>query len=213
MPFPTTAVLDTFDRANSTTTIGSSWTPLESGATKDRGISSNQAYDPDGVYSWIYWNAAQYGPDCEAYVTIVIWSTQDDTHTVMLRLKDMTQDAYTFDGYQLKAYIFGADTLALVRIDNSVSTQLGATISTTLAAGHKVGLSAVGATLTAYQDSGSGFVSMGTRTDATYANAGYLGFYTPGDTAWRQDDFGGGTLVSPPPPLFAPRMPPALLAR
>lgn len=213
MPFPTTAILDGFTRANSTTTIGSNWTPLESGATKDRGINSNQAYDPDAVYSWIYWNVAQYGPNCEGYLTVATWSTQDDTHTVMIRLKDMTQDAYTFDGYQLKAYIFGADTLALTRIDNSVSTQLGSSISTTLAAGHKVGISAVGSTLTAYQDSGSGWVEMGSRTDATYAAAGYLGFYTPGDTTWRHDDFGGGTIVAPSPALFAPRMPPALLAR
>ena len=203
MAFPTTGILDSFDRANSATTIGSAWSALESGATKDRGISSNQAYDPDAVYSWIYWNAGTFGPDCECYMTVSAWIASADAFTLMLRLVSVTVDAYTFDGYDLKAYEFGTDYLQLERLDNSVSTLLGASVSATLAAGHKIGVQVVGSTLTAFQDSGSGWVEMFSRTDATYAAAGYVGFYSGAGTAWRVNDFGGGTVVATP---LAPRM-------
>lgn len=212
MAFPTTGILDTFDRANSTTTIGSNWTPFESGATKDRGIISNQAYNPDsGAWSWLYYNVAQYGPDCECYCTVAVWTTSADVYTLMIRLKDVTQDAYVYDGYRLNAGISGTDALKIYRIDDSVGTQLGATVNIPMADGDKIGIRAQGDVLTGWLEQGSGWTMQLERTDSTYAAAGYLGFYASSDTAWRLDNFSGGTIPkswAPPP-----RPPMHLLAR
>lgn len=212
MAFPVTGILDDFNRANSTTTIGSNWTALESGATKDRGISSNQAYNPDGVpnYSWLYYNVAQFGPDSECYCTIATWTTNADNHTLMVRLKDVTQDAYTFDAYMLQAGISGTDAIKIYRIDNNVNTQLGATVNPMMANGDKIGIRVVGSTITGWLEQGSGWTEQLSRTDSTYAAAGYFGFYTSDDSTWRVDDFGGGTITAPP--LFL-RPPMHLLAR
>jgi hypothetical protein len=204
---PTTAILDTFDRANSTTTAGANWTALESGANKDRGISSNQLYDPDAVYSWIYWNVAQYGPNCEVYATVSTWPSAAEPVILYLRLKEMTQDAYAFDGYGLWAAT-AQNELRIYRVDNSTPTLIGAAVSVTLAAGDQLWFKAEGATLTGYQNG----VERISRTDATYTNAGYLGIYAGADSTWRLDNFGGGTLLSPPPrPQM--RLPMAIVAR
>lgn len=199
--FPTTGVLDAFNRADSTTTIGGNWSIFGRSGTYDMGISSNQAYNPDAQWNRLYYNAAQYGPDCEAYLTLATLHPQNATFSLFIRLKDATPDTATFDGYRLMVYRYdnaGTDTMQfrLARIDNSAVTQISSPFGlTNPAAGLKVGMSAVGTTIKAYYDSGSGWTEVLSATDATYGAAGYLGFYWDSESTSRMDDFGGGTFV------------------
>lgn len=76
-----TAILDTFDRADSATTLGSNWSLLTDfgiGGT-NLGISGNAAYKGSGTaYVVMYWNPTTFGPDCEVYKTIPTLSASDN---------------------------------------------------------------------------------------------------------------------------------------
>lgn len=192
----TTPVLDTFDRADSTTTLGGNWsllTDFSIGGT-NLGISSNQAYKGGGVgYVVMYWNAAQYGPDCEDYLTLTTLST--DNPALYARAKDA--GAATYDSYVLNIDLAATpDTWAIARIDNSVATQLGATINQAVANGEKILLECIGSTLKGFHNTGGGWVEKLSRSDSTYPDAGYLAFYGGGNAnTWRYNDFGGGALA------------------
>jgi len=202
MGFPHTSVLDDFDRANSSTTIGGDWTMfMRSAGSYDMGISSNQAYNPDAEYNGLIYDAAQYGPDCEVYVTV---ATLPDLDSVGLklyaRLKDVTVDAWNYDGYRILFYPYASGgtkiSLNICRVDDSVETQLGASVQGFAGAnGDKFGMRLRGSTIDGwFQSSGGSWELKLTRTDATYGAAGYLGFYSGSESTWRMDDFGGGSL-------------------
>lgn len=194
MTFPTTGVLDNFNRANATT-LGTNWSVLVAyGSDGDMGISSNAAYNPDaGVYSYMYWNPATYGPDCECYLTLTTLVAAD-ARSLVIRIQQPTG---SYDGYGLLVDPDPTpDEWTVSRIDNEVWTQLGAVISQNVVNGEKIGLEAIGSDIAAYHYTGGAWSQKLTRSDATYSNAGNTGFYGTSDTAWRYDDFGGGTVVA-----------------
>lgn len=198
MPFPFTSVLDDFDRADSAVTIGGNWT-LFGRAVWDMGIISRQAYNPDSEWNFLYYDAAQYGPDCEVYITLATLQPQAVTFILYARFKDMAVGAFAYDGYAFKAYRFndgGTDTmrLTIARVDNAAETQLGATVDITdHGNGDKLGGSATGPALELWYDDGAGWESRMVRSDSTYAAAGWLGFGEGDENTCRWDDFGGGT--------------------
>ncbi len=66
---PTTPVLDNFNRPNGA--VGPNWSLIRPSGFAALKISANAAVDNSpSQYAWDYWNAASYGPDCEAYVTV-----------------------------------------------------------------------------------------------------------------------------------------------
>ncbi len=186
---PTTGILDNFNRGSGTG-LGADWTALFNRID----LISNEAGGSNNSTNLSFYNPATYGPDCEAYVTITALPADNNGIAVYLRLKDQAS-LVTLDGYLLAyARRAGTDEVWISRVDNITATQLGATFSVEIAVGDKLLLRAVGDQLTAEHWNGATWTTLGTRTDATYGAAGYLGLSIE-NTAARADDFGGGTYV------------------
>ena len=190
MGFPTTPILDNFNRADGG--VGSNWTDGPDGGTYGgMNISGNVCVTASGD-SWDYWNAATYGPDCEVYLTDPTIGGNSELGLRMTAIGTTGLDCYWMA--RETPLLFN-----IQRADNDVFTQLGADISQAFGVGDSFGLEAIGPVLTAFFKAAAGsWVPMtdGARTDTTYNTAGYLGLYmnSPFSTT---DDFGGGTHVGP----------------
>jgi hypothetical protein len=197
MAFPTTGVLDDFNRADGV--VGSAWTknPMNSGAD-DLEIVSNRVRPATPTDSEVYWNANTFGPDSEVYWTVVTQpaGTENAGSFGRMRLVDPSASSSTVDGYSVEFYD-GASNF-IFRVDNAVQTQLGATIVNAFSSGVQVGGSVVGSTISVFENG----VAIDTRTDSAYTAAGYisLGGYDSATRTLRLDDFGGGTFVPDPVP-------------
>ncbi len=200
MAFPTTGILDNFNRNNEGPPPSASWSAMYSGLTGGWEVVSNQCtVDSLGVAGACanYWNQATYA-DSEVYTTIVTKPADTTYFILFARAVDVT--GTTPDGYVLRlATVAGAgnDVVTFRRSDNAVQTQLGDAITQEVAAGNSFGLEIISDDLTAYLNTGS-WASIGTRTDATYSAAGYLCITTT-STATVLDNFGGGTVVAAVP--------------
>jgi hypothetical protein len=204
MAFPTTSILDTFNRANEGPYPSTNWDGkvlANDGASW--AVLANQCKAGGGDNSRMYWKSTTFGPDCEAYCTIAtvpISGTFSDI-ALLLRLQQPGTGGAggtTTDGYYIGwVHITGTDSLIFYRIDNQAFTQLGTTQTPLeMANGHKFGASMIGSTLQAYVDTGGGWTTLGTpESDPTYGAAGYIGILT-GQSASTIDDFGGGNVLS-----------------
>lgn len=193
MAFPSTGVLDTFDRANSTTSLGANWTADAYGEGQGSlGVISNTAYSSDATTRSNFWNVADYGPDVEAHCTLSTASS--DYIGLGIRLQDTGGAGGDVDGYAVE---FQTTSIRVYRLDNTGFTQLGATItiSPALANGDGVGAEMSGTTITVYKRVGGTWTSEGTRTDSTYSAAGKIALQIDLNTT-RVDDYGGGTIVT-----------------
>ncbi len=196
MAFPTTSILDTFDRANEGPPPSSSWSSSGFSAASGWSVQSNAVGGNSAGGMW----GTLFGPDAEAYIT---WSTLPNnlgTFSVFLRMQQI--GAATVDGYQIRWT--RNDSLpgfsqTFNRVDNAVVTQLGSTFSDTsgaVSAGIKVGADIVDSTITSYVNSAGTWVTSASKSgDVTYALAGSIGG-TFSNSVARGDDFGGGTIVN-----------------
>jgi hypothetical protein len=180
MDFPSTPVLDNFNRANGP--LGANWTGYEfPGAT----IISNRVDSNASSTGGRAWTAATFGPDCESYLTVADNNGGTPTVAAGARLRQLGN--LTTDGY-IHQQVSGTSTIQ--RYDDGALTQIGASVTATFAAGDKIGITASSSTLTGYKNSGS-IIS---RTDSTYSAAGYVSLECQqGSTA--VDDFGGGSIT------------------
>jgi RHS repeat-associated protein len=193
--FPTTSVLDNFNRTENP--LSTNWvSPLlgaiqANGSTAQGGSAQNAS-----VYT------TDFAGDTEVYATI---STKPDSGQALalgLRGRD-TGSVSTIDGYDLVIVVqSGTDTWMIRRVDNGVATTL-ASGTQEYASGDQFGLSIIGTTLTAYYN---GMV-LGSATDTTYAAAGKLSLTIIGTSA-RVDDFGGGSALPTSTPTVTPTFTP-----
>jgi hypothetical protein len=194
MAFPTTSILDNFNRADGD--VGSNWGAPAWIDTVRLAISTNQVQFNDAGGGG-YYNVSTYGPDSEVYITI---TTLSGSLELYLRLDTPGAAA---NGYRLRFRSAFAQLL-YYRLDGGVATQLGATDTLTLSSGDSVGGDMVGSTLTAYTNQGA-WGSISTRTDTTYTAAGYIGI-DGSATAMLADNFGGGTIGAAPPATPGPAL-------
>lgn len=194
MAFPSTAVLDDFNRSEDPLSQSGAWSgPIESGLTQLL-TNGTGAKCVTGGAAGSYRNA-DVGPNCEVYCTI---STKDAANdSVYLYTRTQSPGLAGIDAYVLeaKAQSAGTDQLTLFRVDDGAGTQLGATISQEFANGDKYGLEAIGADLNIYYYTGGSWSLLGSRSDGTYSAAGKLGMTIVNDS-WEMDDFGGGSSGS-----------------
>lgn len=185
MAFPTTSLLDDFNRAS----LGAGWTLLFGTLS----ISSNQLAGQSGGAIG-YYNVAQYGADCENYCTLPATPGTGGTTYLYARLKDM--NIATVDGYSLTIVFSdsGNETIRLERIDNGAATVLATTTDYGVPDGSRIGLEIIGSTIKGYLDTGSGWSEILSASDGTYSAAGYLGVGIVSSSA-RMDNFSGGTVV------------------
>jgi hypothetical protein len=186
--FPTTSVLDDFNRANGL--LGANWTTLGGGANPPR-ITSNQAGNngASGAYVGAYWNGTTYGADTECYMTVPVFN---DYVGVYARVGTPTGNK---TGYQAS---WSGSNLTLQRHNGDGSTtQLGSTVSVSQANNEKLGIECRGTTIKVYTDTGGGWVERISQTDSNYTSAGYVAWdlYDVG-TLTRVDDFAGGTAAA-----------------
>jgi parallel beta-helix repeat protein len=185
--FPSTTVLDNFNRANGVLT--SPWV----------GMNNSQMY--------INTNAAAAGPasgrwqsryegsgpftDSESYATLAVL---DDWQLVGVRVQQTTAGSGLNSGYYAQ---YGGGTFNITKKVNNVETSLG-TMSLTLAAGDKIGIRVIGNTITAYSYQSGTWTLRLTATDSTFTS-GYLameqGTANSSQTG-RLDDFGGGNIAN-----------------
>lgn len=194
MAFPLTPILDDFNRADIGPPPSASWlstNPDGGSAFAVHKVVSNQL-SPNAAASWSCWNTT-YGPDCEVYADVPTLGTLGNTHQLYLR---MTPDTVSRDGYTfvLKSTSSTLADFAISRVDNTVETTIGATVTgIAFAAGDAFGGSAIGNILTLWARRSGVWSPILDRYDATYTAAGKLDVFSP-DATIRLDNFGGGTL-------------------
>lgn len=203
MAFPTTGILTTF--------TGPDEEPLSEGGlwtggtirTSSATIKPCRRVDNMCGPSTLTGNTAEsawatsYGADQECYITLVTLalSFQD----VYVRLtgagNTATAQAY-FCGWD-GTLNGGSGAMYIYKLIGGVYTQLGSNFNITLGSGDKIGISAIGTSITGYYyQSGSWQTNANIQaTDSAISGSGALGIDLSSAGAYRMDDFGGGDVV------------------
>jgi len=189
MPFPTTSLLDDFNRANEFLGDGPNWDygvfDEQAGPTLGLRIVSN-VIENANVNSSAYWNTS-YAADQEVYADVV--TINNDYMGVYARI----QTADVSDGYGF--YKAGNSNGEIYVCDNGAFTLL-ASGAAAWSSGDKLGADCVGSALTLYRHNGSSWSSVCTVSDGTWTGGGYIGLYLNainGDE--RADNFSGGDVA------------------
>lgn len=188
MAFPTTAVVDTFNRGDEFPLAGN-WSVLNS-AGGALWLSGNALLNWTGDQTGVW--TLPVGNDQEAYITATTVPAANENARIWLRANDV--NSTTFDGYVVEfRKTAGSDECRISRYDNGAATLLTGPVNTEYVNGDKIGGDIVGTTITAYLYTGGGWTTVTSTTDGTYSS-GSIGFSTTGTTGLF-DDFGGGTVV------------------
>lgn len=191
MPFPSTGILDSFDRANEGPPPSAEWTTPAgvSGLIVSGSLCAANAANALGIFS-----ASSVGPNCEAYYTVTTATGAAAQVQVWARAKDIASAA-TIDGYSISVTEAATDSWAINSITNGIASQLGASFGQEVSNGDSIGIECFGSNIAAwYKASGGSWIKLAERTDTTYAASGYIGIGIM-DTTGRVNDFGGGTTV------------------
>ena len=183
--FPTTGVLDDFNRSNGA--IGGNWSGNPSGYS----ILGNQL-DVGSGDPFILWNAASLGVNQEVFVTFTTIAGSGEEQDLLLK----SQSGATWSSGVIEVWYDAAGQRAQVWTYASGQgwVQRGADIPVTLVNGDQFGARAtVAGQVQVYRNG----VLLATR-DVTgwpyYANGGYIGLWHINASNAVLDDFGGGTL-------------------
>ncbi len=197
-PGPVTAVLDDFNRPDNTGPPSASWSHLpagSAGAANNLLISSQQVTGMSGGSNGDYWNVQQYGPDSEAWITVVAKPTTDSS-VVALFVRLQNPGISSSSGYQA-IYTFhssGADQYKiLTRTNGAIAATLASQTGPTLKAGDRLLLRAIGTTIELWRFSLGTWTRLLSATDTTYKGAGYVALSASNNVV-AVDNFGGGTL-------------------
>jgi len=197
-PFPTTSLLDNFNRANNDIAVGNSnWNGTPWGFIASPSILSNQVVDQTGSGSNGSWNT-QFGPDCEVYLTIRVLPPFDSGNGILVCAR-FTNQSTTGNGYCLQVFPkASSNNFQLYKGNwNTGFTLITQATYTSLAIGSSIGLEIIGNQLKMFYKLAAGsWTQVGsTATDNTYTAAGYIGFGLLPGSAGEVDDFSGGTYV------------------
>lgn len=199
--FPTTPILDSFNRANEDP-VANGWLGpiLPTFNTMKVVGSALQQSMILGKSGNSYWAVSNFGPGSECYVTFsTVWN--NTSSSFWLYSCGRNENTGTQGGYQLfLSMSSGVWVWQIYRMDLTNSVQLGADLGTqAIGDGDSIGLAvAADGTIQAwYKATGSSWATLGsTRTDTTYTS-GHIGVAKGFlDTTSILDDFGGGTSVA-----------------
>lgn len=197
MAFPTTSLLDDFNRANIQLNGDGNWTsPMITG---DSALSvESNVVSGAGSFASAYWSVAAFGANQEAYVTV---STKPGTGEAVEVWGRITGGG----GSSVSAYFVdvsiaaGADQWRIWKSVSGTQSALGASaVSQEINAGDSIGIEISGSTITAYYKTGGTWSSVTSVSDSDVTGTGNIGMVLQGTTA-RLDDFSGGTLAASGP--------------
>lgn len=191
-PFPTTDLIDNFNRADEN--------PLDGfGGWSSPGF---QTYDPCKVLSNI---VAPTGALSDGYRNSVTYSAVEVWATIVAKPEDNTLVALTArltnpggantDCYALAVFTRTGldDQVIIVRVDDGIGTTIAEFIQE-ITEGDSVGLRAEGGTLeTWFKPAVGSWTFLGNVVDNTYPGPGFIGLDIE-STNGRWDNFGGGTI-------------------
>ena len=190
--FPTTAVLDNFNRANGA--LGSNW--LNTGSAR---IASNTV-SPGTSASNLVWNGGPFGPYQDVFFTLTALSTTSTDQDLMLKVQGTTYDTghirvrYNSSTKQVIVQTYTAAQGYVTR---------GAPFSVTMVAGDKLGARATPDGTVEVWRNGAKLGTVSAVGWPYIANGGRIGMAFVGAGTARIDDFGGGTMANSPdsPPV------------
>lgn len=196
MAFPTTPLLDTFNRANENPVSGGgNWlSPLKNGQNFLQLVSNTVTTQAIEQRCSSYWSAS-FTADQEVYCDI-----PDFESLLSLHIRQSSPDTISRDGYSIElSGLTGPGNIAFFRSDSASDTSIGSTISASFTVGDGIGLSIVGSTLSVYQRAGASgtWLLLGTATDSTHASGNFIG--VEGFSFSLNpllDNFGGGIVAS-----------------
>ena len=196
LAFPTVGVIDDFNRGS----IGANWPVFPFGANS-MVLTGNQLVSASADFRGNYYAPAQFGPDQEAFITLVDFPTAFAFKGVHLYLRVQTPDISATDGYKLHfLYVNGSVShWGMERITDGASggfVAYGDDVTPIYADGDIVGARIVGNTITMYRFRNGVWQVLGSATDSPYVGAGYVALST--DDAGTIDNFGAGTRVVAP---------------
>lgn len=182
--FPSTNVLDNFNRANGV--LGSNW----NGTTNGYAIASNRLDVGSG--SDVYWSVAAFGAEQEVFVTL----NNIDTSATEIDLLLKGQSATNWGNGILEVWYDAANHRAQVwtYAPSQGWSQRGADIAITLVNGDQFGAKATAAGQVSVYKNGT---LMGTRDVSAWPFAtggGYIGLWFVDASNSLLDDFGGGNV-------------------
>ncbi len=187
---PTTPVLDNFNRPNGG--AGSNWSLMRPSGYVAMNVLNNNAVDASSsAWAWNYWNPATFGPNCEAYVTLVSYNP---AYLMRMGCRVTGVGTTSYSGYFISISPTGA--WSIIRVDAGSDPVTLASVSRPPASGDKIAIRIVGSVVSGLRwTSVAGWttvVSYDTSSDAIrYTAPGRLTLLFRGSTL---DDFGGGSL-------------------
>lgn len=187
MAFPTTSILDNFNRADTGPPPSSNWTTGLLGASSGLKVLTNQLKINTTVDGSGYWNVQTFGPDCEIYLKVATIGTGYQNYYLMSRITNPAGAWTCYCFYMDVAN--GAALYKLTSTGNSLLTS-NATVCTN---GDVLGISVIGTALVGYKN-GTSIISA---SDGSLTTAGYIGLYIADQNGLaRFDDFGGGAIAA-----------------
>lgn len=190
--FPSTGVLDQFNRADEALTATAPWVtwPLIS---DNPAIISNQVGSPAAAAKGSLYEVS-HGPSVEYFVTLATVPADGQAMALTWRQSTTTTTDTRYFIDVIRVAGANNDTIGFGKAVAGVYTEnIGGiiTLATDLANSDVIGVRMVGSDLTIYRNG----TSIATRSDSAISSAGYGGLFLDNTTV-RLDDFGGGTFTA-----------------
>jgi hypothetical protein len=185
--FPSTSVLDTFNRANGG--LGANW----GGYSSAFSIVSNQAdVVASGYDTYTFWSATSFGGDQEAYFTFS--QVDADAPEQSILLKSQNSSSYG-NGVIEILYDANADIVQVWTYHPTGGwVQRGANIPVVFANGDQFGARALASGSVEVYKNGALLATRSITGWALYAGGGYIGVWFADSADARFDNFGGGNV-------------------
>ncbi|MEQ1764644.1 MAG: hypothetical protein ABL984_16055 [Pyrinomonadaceae bacterium] len=188
--FPTTSILDNFNRANENP-LGGGWSagPFWNGDGLHQ-IISNQVTAASSGFRDAVWNT-NFGVDQEVYITIPTVSTLT---SIGLYCRGTGENSPGFTNGYIIADFTRASGATKIDTTNTPDLATG-TVSGGILDGDSIGLSCVGTAIKVYHKPSAGaWTQIISATTSDQNVSGKLAFTTDSAAAFRVDDFGGGDV-------------------
>jgi hypothetical protein len=191
MAFPTTSILDTFNRANGDP--GANWNGPSFGDANKLTIVSNTIESAAAAFGAECWIGSTFGPGIEVFADLA--STIAGGASVRLIVLDSPTSS-TCNGYYLVVDSAGNFNLAKSVSGSGTVIQ---TATQAVAAGDSFGLQWIGTTIAGwYKASGGSWTQIVSIVDSSVANgSGFsVGIEQSTNSGGALDNFGGGTVAA-----------------